>query len=254
MGWVNGADASRDEALRECQWCHGPIAEKARSDAKTCSKKCRQAKQRFRVGVAPRSSGTSMRFAYADPPYPGLAHYYGDDGHEVNHRILIETLREYFPDGWALSTSAKALQGVLALCPADARVCSWVKGRQSSLAKRPHSAWEPLIVVGGRTRRITAKDNITDALLWGSRQHSHPGALIGMKSAAFCEWTFQQLGAEQGDTLTDVFSGSGAVGRAWGLYQNGGTPGQSRISEAQERLAAECRASTRTETMLKKRK
>lgn len=51
-----------------------------------------------------------------------------------------------------------------------------------------------------------------------ARQHSHPGALVGMKSAAFAEWVFRLLGARQGDTLADIFPGSGIISRAWEEY------------------------------------
>lgn len=240
--------------MRTCEWCERPISPAARRDAKTCSKECRQAKHRFRVGVAAYSSETRpMRFAYADPPYPGLARkYYGDDAQEVNHRILIGTLEAEYPDGWALSTSAKALREILALCPADARVCAWLKGGQASRASRAHSAWEPVIIVGGRTQVVTASDKLTDTLVWGGRQHSHPNALVGMKPAAFCEWVFKLLGATSGDDMDDIFPGSGAVARAWKLFAPGlppqltmfpeeeshgaaGVP--SRFTEAQSRLA-----------------
>ena len=58
----------------------------------------------------------SMRFAYADPPYPGRAHYYPEQT-EVDYRAMVERLVAEFEDGWALSTSAEALQDVLAVCP-----------------------------------------------------------------------------------------------------------------------------------------
>ena len=62
-----------------------------------------------------------MRFAYADPPYPGQArrHYkhHPDFDGEVDHGALIERLMDEFPDGWALSTSESALKDVLELVP-----------------------------------------------------------------------------------------------------------------------------------------
>lgn len=204
-------------STKQCAWCYGPIPRAARRDTLTCSKKCRQAKARFRVGVAPPSSETRrMKFAYADPPYPGLAHYYPEN-REVNHRILVETLQEYYRDGWALSTSSDALSDVLELCPNDARVAVWIKGARSSRTHAPRKTWEPVIFVGGRTRQLD-REGINDSLHFGGRQHSHPNALIGMKPAAFCEWVFQLLGAEQGDELDDIFPGSGAVSRAWDLH------------------------------------
>jgi hypothetical protein len=39
-----------------------------------------------------------------------------------------------------------------------------------------------------------------------------------MKPPEFAVWMFAQLGARPGDTLDDLYPGSGAVGRAWALY------------------------------------
>jgi hypothetical protein len=45
-----------------------------------------------------------------------------------------------------------------------------------------------------------------------------PGRVIGAKPAAVCRWIFTLLGAAPGDTLDDLFPGSGAVSRAWAAY------------------------------------
>jgi len=39
-----------------------------------------------------------------------------------------------------------------------------------------------------------------------------------MKAPEFAMWMFRQLGARPGDTLDDLYPGSGAIGRAWTLY------------------------------------
>lgn len=203
---------------RLCAWCRGPIPSESRRDALTCSKPCRQAKARFRV-VAPAGLATdrSMSFGYADPPYPGLARRYYN-APEVDHAALIARLNVEHPDGWALSTSSAALQRVLALCPDDVRVGAWVRGERRSRSYRPRDAWEPLIVRGGRPHLAEPQEPWPNALVWGGRQHSHPGALVGMKPAAFASWLFSLLGALPGDQLADIFPGSGAIARAWGLY------------------------------------
>jgi hypothetical protein len=203
-------------SVRTCAWCRGPLPALARRDALTCSKACRQAKSRFRVTPAA-ATGKPLCFGYADPPYPGLAKRYYNCP-EVDHRALIASLVERFPDGWALSTSSKALQYVLSLCPDDVRVCVWNRAPRRSRAYRPRDSWEPLIVRGGRPRLILPSEDIRNTLAASGRQHTHPGALVGMKPAAFCEWMFVQLGALAGDELVDLFPGSGAVGRAWKLY------------------------------------
>lgn len=166
---------------RRCAWCRGPILPAARRDAKTCSKSCRQAKSRFRVAPAAATDGAPLSLAYADPPYPGMARkYYGTV--EVNHRVLIGSLMHHHPDGWALSTSASTLQEVLGMCPAGVRVACWVRGPRPGTSWRPRSSWEPLIVFRGRPRRIEVSEACNDTLLYGGRQHSHPGALIDRKS------------------------------------------------------------------------
>ena len=119
-----GDDTSRITGGRRrvCAWCTGPIPDRARRDAICCSVRCRQARHRFlrAAGQAgPVAGGRPRRLAYADPPYPGKARRYRghpDYAGEVDHAALIRRLAGY--DGWALSTSAEALPGVLAAVPA----------------------------------------------------------------------------------------------------------------------------------------
>lgn len=208
-----------------CAWCGEPLPPWMRSDAETCSKSCRQARNRFRVAPAGSAASKPMRFAYADPPYPGLARkYYGCA--EVDHKKLVRNLVRKSPDGWALSTSAQALPFVLSIVHAhvnarDVRVGAWMRGSRPGVTMRSRNAWEPLIVVGGRPRRLGVDEVLDDVLVCGvsQRPRSHPGALVGMKPPAFCEWMFRMLGAQRGDELVDLFPGSGAVSRAWRLFQ-----------------------------------
>jgi hypothetical protein len=217
---------------RRCAWCPNEIPRAAQASARTCSKRCRQSLQRFRVGAAGATPVTGpMRFAYADPPYPGLSwRYY--KGEEVDHEKLVARLVREYPDGWALSTSSRALREVLSMIPSEVevRVASWLRGSRASESFRPRDAWEPVIVAGGRPTRLGVRDKLDNALVWGGRQHSHPDALIGMKSAAFCEWTFRMLGATRLDSLDDLFPGSGAVARAWSMYTRAPSRGPARPS------------------------
>jgi len=163
-----------------------------------------------------------MRFAYADPPYPGLSkRYYGDHRDfkgEVDHVELLARLTTGPYDGWALSTSAEALRDVWALCPPETRLCIWFNGPRMTKSYAALHAYEALLVWGGRPRAVPVVEDLCDVLQWGGRQHSHPGSLVGMKPAAFCNWLFELLGASRGDRLDDLFPGSGAVERAWDLY------------------------------------
>jgi hypothetical protein len=159
------------------------------------------------------------RFAYADPPYPGLARrYYGDEpdfGGEVDHAALIASLEASGYAGWALSTSARALRWVLPLCPEDAHVCPWVKPAGVPAATYGlHTCWEALIVVRGRKRRPGRRDFLYAHAARGGVQCERD-ALPGRKPLAFCAWLFDCLGMVPGDDLVDLFPGSGIVSRAW---------------------------------------
>ena len=131
------------------------------------------------------------------------------------------------PDGWALSTSAMALQQVLALCPPGVPVCSWHRAVRPTRSNRPISAWEPLIVSGGRELPTPRPQQIRDALAYGGRYRRYPGALVGMKPPQFAAWMFVQLGARPGDQLVDLYPGSGAVGGAWRRYSGRPLPSPS---------------------------
>jgi len=199
-----------------CRWCASSLQER-RIDTVYCSRRCRQTAFRLRrrreqligPGTAP-----GLRFAYADPPYPGLAaKYYRNEptyAGEVDHPALIASLTAAGYAGWALSTSSKALRQLLPLCPEGARVCAWVKPIGVPAATYGlHSTWEPVIVVGGRQLQPGKRD-------WLSAQPARGGGeLPGRKPIAFCAWIFDALGMVPGDELVDLFPGSGIVGRAW---------------------------------------
>lgn len=213
---------------RHCAWCEVEIPPWKRSTARTCSKKCRQSLNRFRVNPASATAASPMRFGYADPPYPKKARrYYKAD--DVDHHALVLRLAETYPAGWALSTGADSLVYVLDLvlwvigeevAARDVRVCPWFRGSRPCVSMRPPCAWEPLIVFGGRRRNRGPGEGPDDALILhaNARHISMPGYIIGQKPPGFSEWMFGQLGALKGDTLDDLFPGSGAVSRAWKMF------------------------------------
>jgi len=215
---------SRDD--RRCGWCRAQLEVMARRDARWCSKSCRQAAHRAKFrGVAWIRATASLRLAYADPPYPGKAALYRghpDYAGEVDHAALLSRLQQY--DGWALSTSAAALPSVLAECVARAlpiRVAAWCKGRA-----RPHatarvlSAWEPVVWIPARQVASAGVRQVTDALVGvvSRRRATLPSAVIGMKPPAFCYWLFDLLAAAPGDSLDDLYPGSGMVSWCFAEY------------------------------------
>jgi hypothetical protein len=220
---TSASDASRfTGARRLCDWCGGPVPAAARRDAQCCSVRCRQARHRFTraAGRAAVAAVPARRLAYADPPYPGNARLYRghrDYAGEVDHGQLLARLAGY--DGWALSTSAAALPAVLALCPPGVRVAAWHRGARGA-GWEPLSAWEPVIYSPARPVDPAALDEPrTDSLVCGvSALTTLPGRVIGAKPATFCRWLFRLIGAAPGDTLDDLFPGSGAVTRAWAAF------------------------------------
>ncbi|MDQ2896744.1 MAG: hypothetical protein M3Y09_14040 [Actinomycetota bacterium] len=243
----DGRDASREDpdvvrdASRLCTWCAGPIGAAARRDALYCGVVCRKRAWRFGQAIPRRSpsvprlaeprdasrpaGGSPGRFAYADPPYPGLAGYYVER-QEVDHASLLEQLVAGRWDGWALSTSAAALPAVLRICPVRIRVAVWRRQVRPTRSRRPLSAWEPLIVWGGRELPSDRPQEVIDHLDYRGRYDSYPGALVGMKPPEFAVWMFALLGAQPGDELADLFPGSGAIRRAWDLYTSPGPEGR----------------------------
>lgn len=171
-----------------------------------------------------------MRFAYADPPYPGQAkRLYGDHpdyAGEVDHRALVELLVSEYPDGWALSTGAKWLREILLLCPEDVRVLSWVKTMAPPFSIRVQWSWEPVILYGGRPYDGGAR-TVRDSLVCHPQEHmfkvAGPDDVIGRKPTRFCRWVFECLGAESIDTFDDLFPGSGVVGREWAKFASAPT-------------------------------
>lgn len=212
-----------------CEWCDEPLGGVGRPDRLYCDRKCRQAAWRARRVSLMEARDRSLRFAYADPPFPGMAElYYGDRPEctgEVDHVLLASFLQGF--DGWALSTSEKALGDLLPICKQAAgkrrvRVAPWVKPIGASGQTRgPHNTWEPVIYCPGRFQRPGRRDWLRALPARGG------GDLHGRKPVAFCRWLFGLLGMAPGDDLTDVFPGSGIVGRVWRQLSPGYVPNPS---------------------------
>jgi len=151
-----------------------------------------------------------VRFAYADPPYPGQAHRYTEK-REVDHAALVAQLVAEFPDGWALSTSSPALRDVIALCPPDARIAAWVKPFAVFKPNvNPAYAWEPVIFRGGRRgdrTRATVRD-------FHSENITLKKGLVGAKPPGFNRWILGLLGYVKGDEMVDLFPGTQGLAAA----------------------------------------
>ena len=169
----------------------------------------------------------SMRLAYADPPYPGQArrHYKNDPSGipaaEVDHKELVERLlREY--DGWALSTSSPVLPMIELLIhgpdPAhddwhpEVRTAAWVKPWASwKPTHRVQYTWEPVLFkpvrIKGHRGVASVRDYIVANITMKKGTH-------GAKPDTFNDWILDLIGYQVGDTLDDLFTGTGGMGEA----------------------------------------
>lgn len=161
-----------------------------------------------------------MRFAYADPPYLGTARKHYGHRHKRAaaydrlhaHEKLVDRLCTHYPAGWALSCSSTSLRQILTLCPDDVRVLAWVKPwvpfkKGVGVAH----AWEPVIVRGGRPR-TRVQGTIVD---WLKCPIAMRTGLKGAKPEAFTRWLCQVLNVQAGDTIVDLFPGSGSCRRVF---------------------------------------
>lgn len=167
-----------------------------------------------------------VRLAFADPPYPRQAQrHYGDHADfagEVDHGELVERLMTY--DGWVLCTGGAMVFEVSSLMPRGARMFPWIK---PLVPFKPGVSvdygWEPILQYGGRRRHRMATI-LPDYLNCQPTRHRQSGAeaVIGMKPYEYCAYCFEALGArpDLGDTLDDLFPGSGAVTSAWERWCN----------------------------------
>lgn len=169
-----------------------------------------------------------MRFAYADPPYLGCGAQYAKHHPDAliwddpeTHRQLIGRLVDEYPDGWALSMNSTNLHDLLPFCPREARIASWQK---TFASYKPNVGvaytWEPVVFMGGRRRsrtELTARDSVACPITLRR-------GMTGAKPRQFCRWLFDILGARAGDTLDDLFPGTGAVAAAWAEWIGAASP------------------------------
>lgn len=157
-----------------------------------------------------------MIFAYADPPYLGCgAKLYGKHHPEAavwdepqTHRDLITRLCDEYPDGWAVSLHVPSLALYMDACPDDIRVGAWVKTWHQIRPTTTQHAWEPVIWRGGR------KDNKRAPMVrdWLSANATRMRGLPGAKPDEFNRWIADLLNYREGDTLDDLFPGTGGMG------------------------------------------
>lgn len=157
-----------------------------------------------------------MRFAYADPPYLGCAKLYPEHpdalkwDDPVEHIYLMNHLDRVYA-GWAMSASAPSLRHILPEAPEGVRVAAWVKPFAAYKRNvRIAYTWEPVIFKPGRdSSKLGAQVN-RDHL---SESITLKKGLTGAKPERFCRWVLDLLGWVPGDSVDDLFPGTGVMGQ-----------------------------------------
>jgi hypothetical protein len=157
-----------------------------------------------------------MRFAYADPPYLGCAYRYpehpdsGKWDEPESHACLMRDMNEQY-DGWALSLSSPSLRTLLPLAPDGVRCAAWVKPFCAFKRNvRIAYTWEPVLFKPGRDKSIdgapVGRDHLAQSIMMRK-------GLTGAKPPEFCRWVLTLMGYTQGDTIDDLFPGTGIMSR-----------------------------------------
>ena len=162
------------------------------------------------------SDCSPKRLGFADPVYLGCSKLYPehpDSGvwdDPQSHADLLADLDARF-DGFAYCMSSVSLQTILPLAPSGIRVAAWVKPFAAYKANvRIAYTWEPVLFKPGR-------DSSKDGAPLG-RDHLSQGitlkkGLTGAKPPEFCRWVLDLMGYVEGDTVDDLFPGTGVMGR-----------------------------------------
>jgi hypothetical protein len=175
-----------------------------------------------------------MKLAIADPPYLGRANrWYGDgsgDGYGKGradyhpeaskwddpqaHIDLVKKLEAEY-DGWAIALTVHSLSTYMKVIETDSRngirVMSWIKPIAIPSGSRIATSWEPVIVRVPEGRRgHNSGERIKDHLV------ANPGRgnFRGAKPDEWTKWVLDAMGHRDGDTVDDLFYGSGAVTQA----------------------------------------
>jgi hypothetical protein len=172
-----------------------------------------------------------MKLAIADPPYLGRANrWYGDgcgDGNGIGradnhpeakkwdnpqtHIDLVKQLEENY-DGWAIALTVHSLSTYMQVVETDSRngirVMAWIKTAAVPSGSRIATSWEPVIVRVPKERKgWKSGTRMKDYLIANPKKNG----FIGSKPDEWTAWVLDAMGYTKGDSVEDLFYGSGAV-------------------------------------------
>lgn len=173
------------------------------------------------------------RLCIADPPYLGRAkRWYGAGGcghgggigqadnhpeadkwdNPETHKNLVHELNANF-DGWAIAMSVHSLSTYLEIVETDSRngyrVCVWHKPSAIQSGSRISNHWEPVLIKVPQDRKgWKSNAQRTKDVMSANPLRSN---FMGAKPPEWTRWVLDLLGFQEGDEVTDLFHGSGAV-------------------------------------------
>jgi len=176
-----------------------------------------------------------MKFAIADPPYLGRANrWYGATGcgdgyglgkpdihpeaylwdEPATHKNLINKLMNEY-DGFAIALTVHSLSTYMEEIATNSRngirVMAWVKPSAVPSGNRIQNVWEPVIIKMPKTRKnYKSGKSCKDVLI----AHPPRNGFVGAKPSDWTYWVMDAMGVQKGDTVDDLFNGSGMVAGA----------------------------------------
>lgn len=172
-----------------------------------------------------------MKLCIADPPYLGRAHrWYGVGGQGIGyggryradehpeagewddpkaHEAMVEHLLDNY-DGFAIAATytVENMRTYTNALPLDARIGAWCRPNVAPCGSRLTPSWEPVFFVVPKSRRTrTGGIERRDWIVAPTMRVGFSGA----KPPAWTRWVLDVLGYQEGDTVDDMFPGSGAV-------------------------------------------
>lgn len=176
-----------------------------------------------------------MKFAIADPPYLFTAYrWYGLNGRgkgggkgradqhpeaqiwddpQTHKNLALQLMTNY--DGFAIACSSHSLSTYLSVIETHPengiRIMARIKPGAMPGGSRITQAWEPTIIKVPKERKARHKGkHMVDYLIAPNMRNNFAGS----KPVAWTNWVLDAMGVRQGDTVDDLFNGSGMVNQA----------------------------------------
>jgi hypothetical protein len=130
------------------------------------------------------------------------------------HKQMVKDLNANY-DGWAIAMSVHSLSTYLEIVETESengiQVCVWHKPNAIPSGSRILNYWEPVLIKVPASRKGRNKGPMTKDILTANAPRV---GFSGSKPKEWTHWVLDILGYQEGDEVTDLFHGSGAVAQA----------------------------------------